>query len=157
MKQAPPIIGPLEFSGLKGKLILIEHDSEDESLILIQRAIHGTCNMVYSPTKDVEIHGFNADFTVVIKQQSIYKTHQVMKSLAKEEKELCSIADFHIIARLDMMDLNLPTRERGAQQAAFLAMIASPQILRDSNLIVTSARNEMKLRERADVFLNLRK
>lgn len=150
MKHAPPIIGRHEFAGLKNALILIEHDPEDESLILISKAIDGDVNIIYSSDIDFGYSGFNSDFTVATKVDSVYRIQKAIKSV---ELDL----NYHIIHRLDMMDSKLGPRERGAQQAAFMSMIAQSKILRDSNLIVTSVRHEYKLRERADVFLNLRK
>ena len=153
MKQAAPIIGPLEFSGVENNIILVEHDEDDFILKLLHASLTGKNNIIFSPNDHMQIkEDFNGLFTVIMESDSIIKTSKIMKSFPSNLKN-----DFYIINRIDLFDLNFNKRERGAQIRGHLAMLAGKKTLRGANLIVSSCSIEYSLRELANSFLNLRK
>jgi|SRR6478609_331836 len=150
MNIAPRIISPLEFEGLSEKLILIEHD-EDDDLNLISAAVKHKDNMIYTP-EVMDIRSLWHD-SYAANVSSIYKVRDIIKSIHKRN----GLTDFHIINRIDMFDLNLDPRSRGVNISQYIGMIMSSRILSGANVIVTSCREEHKLREKTKHYINLRK
>ena len=155
MKQAAPIIGPLEFSGVENNIILVEHDEDDAILKLLDSPLTGKNNIIFSSEDNLECgHAFNAMFTVMMQRNSIIQVAKIIKSLSQT---VDFRNEFYIINRIDLFDLNFNKRERGAQVRGHLAMLAGKKTLRGANLIVSSCSIEYSLRELANSFLNLRK
>jgi len=152
MKDAPPILGPLDFAGLKNNIILIEHDDDDCSIDLIRKAIETEVNIIFTPSSYKEaMIGRGLDFTALSFVDSIAKVRPIIKSINGID------INFYVINRIDMMDLEFNKKEKGAQTNAYLSMLCSKQLLRNANVIVTSAKSEYKIREIADKFISLRK
>lgn len=149
MKIAPPVLGKLDLLGLTGKILLVEHDEEDCGLDLIGKAIDGKVNIIFRPGSPYDVPTFNAEHTAIITVDSVARIQKMMSSLKWVET--------FVIDRIDMMDSKFDKRARGSQISAYLSMITSPRILRDSNVIVTSVNSEYRLREIADKYYNLRK
>lgn len=149
MHKAPPILGPGDFMGIENNIILVEHNDDDCSLDLLANAISERVNIAYQAC-DVRI-GCAANYrtSAVVQADSIYQVYKCVK--------LSEPVDFFIINRIDMMDIDMRKLQRGAQMAAYISMLAARKILRGSNVIVTSAKQEHKLREIADRFIDLRK
>lgn len=145
MRQAPPIIGQLEFSGMENNIILIEHDEEDCSLDLMGSAIADKVNVIFTPHE----FRFNANHSVAVMVDSVSRIYNIMRGLIA--------VDLYIINRIDLMNLEFSKKERGAQVKAFVSMMCSPRMLQGGNLIATSGKSEYTLREIADTYLNLRK
>ncbi len=148
MKMAPPILGQLEFAGMTNQLILVEHDEEDDSLSLLARVLSGKINIIFSQ-EDHTLVDFNAEHSVIFSVSSIARIKKMMQVIPS--------VDHFVINRIDMMDTNFDKRQRGAQVSAHLSMLCSPRLLRDANVIITSAKSEYKIREIADKFISLRK
>lgn len=150
MNHAPIIIGPLEFSGMQNQTVLVEHDEEDLILDLLSKALSGKDNIIFSANLEVEAIGFNGENSCLVKTDSIYKIYKGIKKLPP-------LFEFIILNQIDMMDLQLNNKERGAQQAGFVAMLNSPNNLRGAVLIVSSCKAEYNLREKVNKYINLRK
>lgn len=150
MKIAPPIIGPLEFSGIKNNIILVEHDEEDCGIDLLSKVLSCRMNMVFTPNEFTKQSNWNSETTGVLLIDSIAKIHRCIKNIAVS-------LDFFVINRIDLMDLNFSKKEKGAQTKAYISMLCSKKILRDANVIVTSGKSEYTIREIASNYLNLRK
>ena len=150
MKEAPPIIGPMEFAGYSNSMFLVEHDEDDCGLNLICSAITGKNNIIFSNHTPPTIHGYDAMYSAYVQSDSLYKVNKIIRSLDAS-------MDFFIIHRIDLMDLILHPRERGARIAAFLSMMCNKKFLRDANVVITSAKSEYKIREIANRYINLRK
>jgi hypothetical protein len=151
MKEAPPIVGPLEFAGLSNSVILIEKDEDDESLSLLREPMCGKNNIIFSSDPICVLpKKFNAEFTANATVKSIAMVHRMIKSIDNP-------VDFYLIDRVDLMNLDFSKRERGSQMKAYISMLCSHKTLRGANLIVTSCNSEYTLREVADVFISLRK
>ncbi len=145
MIQEPPIISPIEFAGMKNKLILVECDQKNNPIELIHNSIKDSVCMYYTnehqdtiPTKQSYIINFN-------------KIAHISKIIRHVEGD----ADFHIVHRIDLMNLDLTKKARGSQIKAYLSML-SPTILRGSNIIVTSCCDEYTIRDISDYYINLR-
>ena len=151
MKTAPPIIGPLEFAGLKNSVILVEMDEEDNMLSLLREPTSGKNNIIFSP-QEFSITEFKFNFvnTAFVFNTSIATIHRMVKAVKSD-------VDYYIIDRVDLMNLEFSKRESGSQIKAYISMLCSPLTLCGANLIVTSCNSEYTIREIADVFLNLRK
>lgn len=147
MKHAPPILGTLEFAGMNDKLILVEHDDDDD-INLMWRILHNKINIIFSPAEITP--KFGSVFTAVVITDTIARVHKMMKSVNAE-------IDYVVIDRIDLMDSNFTKRERGAQIKAFISMMNNKRILRGANLIVTSCKSEYTIREMADRYISLRK
>ncbi len=150
MKEAPPIIGALEFACLTNEIILVEHDEEDHGLSLLTEAISGKNNIIFSNHAPPTIEGYDAEHSALVQSDSIYKAHKIMRAVNVP-------MDFYIIHRIDLMDLLLHPRERGARISAYLSMMTSRKILQGANVLITSAKMEYKIREIANRYINLRK
>jgi len=151
MKHTAPIIpGPLEFDGLENELIFIEVD-EDAEVSLLGSALWGKVMLIFSPAIDIELGINNNDFeySVVVQVDSTYKIYNYLKNMR------CKL-DFIVVDRIDMLDNELNPKERGAQQAAFINMLAAPNNLRGANLIVTSSFQEQNIKKKSSRYLNLK-
>lgn len=144
-KQAAPILGELEFEGMSDKLILVEH--EEENFDLVKRPLFGKVILLFTPILSSAPEWPNL---IAVQTDSIYKITKSVRQLSKDS------FDWIIIDRIDLMDLDLCKKSRGAQIKGHLSML-SPKILQGKNIIVTSHSTEYMLRELADQFLNLRK
>lgn len=149
MNNAPPIIGALEFFAYENESILVEMNNNDEALDLLRSPLSGKVILIFSPTLDIQVLKFDATNVAVVQIHSVYEAHKIIKSIN-------SVVDYTIINRIDMMDLNLSPKERGAQQSAYIGMLTSPKVLRGSNLIVTSSHRERSIETRVTKHLNLR-
>ncbi len=147
MKTAPPIIGKLDLFGLTRNIILVEHDEDDCGIALLSKAINDKVNIIFRENLSISLVGLPN--TVVVEADSIAKIYQIMKSL--------TTVDTIIIDRVDTMDMRFNKRVRGSQVASHISMMCAPRILRDANVIITSANMEYRLREIADKFYDLRK
>lgn len=146
--NAPPILSPLEFDGLVNEFILIEVDPDSQLLETLHGPLSGKINIIFSSSTEFYSGKFDGSSTVIREAKSVYDVYKFMKAINVD-------VDYFIIDRLDILDSGLSPKERGAQQNAFLQMCASPAILRDSNLIVTSASNEQTVRKKVNRYLNL--
>jgi hypothetical protein len=155
MKDAPPILGPLDFAGMKNNIILIEHDDDDCSIDLISKVIEKEVNIIFSPSLYMDsMVGRELKNSAIAFTDSIARVRTVIKR-AHELSEFQF--GFFVINRIDMMDLDFNKKEKGAQTNAYLSMLCSRKLLRNANVIVTSAKSEYKIREIADKFISLRK
>lgn len=147
MIQSPRIMSPIEFSGLVNKIILIECDEEDNAIELIYEAIKENVCVYYSKEKQDLIK---------TKKETISIFCDDINKATKCIRRISSDAGFHIIHRIDLMNLSLTKKIRGSQIKAYISMLSN-NILRGSNVIITSCRDEYTLREIADQYINLRK
>lgn len=150
MNIAPPIVGSLEFSGLANESILVEINDDQDVLVLLKNPLNGKVILIFSPVTDSEFGDFDASQCAVMKMDSVYEVYKIIKDLKVE-------LDFYIIDRIDMMDTNLASRERGAQQSAYIGMLSNKKILRGANLIVTSCHRERSIEQRVTRYLSLKK
>ena len=151
--EAPPIIGPGDFMGMRNQIILIEHDDEDFSMDHLDSVMDGKVNIWFTPRPDAPtskkpIDG--ATTVIVTNVSSVSRVYHYMKTNT-------AFIDSYVIERIDEMNLDLPKKNRGALVSANLSMMASPKILRGANLIITSTQTEYAIRGIANKFLNLRK
>lgn len=152
MHEAPPIIGRLEFYGLTNQIILVEHDEEVCGISLIESPINGKNNIIFSGVNEgINTLTWDASCSARIQSESLYHSYRILKSMEQNP------FDFIIIRRIDVMDLGLHVRERGARIAAYLAMMSSRKILQGANVVITSAKSEYNIRKIANLYLNLRK
>lgn len=148
---APVVLGPLEFEGLKNELILIEVDQDSETCDLLRQSLSGKLTLIFSPSIDVRLDK-NYDeysYSVVVRADSVYQIFNYLKDMQAR-------LEFIVVDRLDMMDTELSPKERGAQQAAFLQMLAMPSRLKKGNIIVTSSNSEDGLKKKCDRYLYLK-
>lgn len=107
--------------------------------------------LIFSPCIDVDLDINNNDFSyaVIVQTDSVYKIYNYLKDMQ------CKL-EYIIVDRIDLMDNELSPKERGAQQNAFIGMLASPKNLRGGNLIVTSSFQEQTIKKKSSRFLNLK-
>jgi hypothetical protein len=147
--NAPPILSQLEFDGLVNEFILIEVDPDSQLLETLHGPLSGKINIIFSSSTEFYSGKFDGSSTVIREAKSVYDVYKFMKAINVD-------VDYFIIDRIDILDSGLSPKEKGAQQNAFLCMISSPLILRDSNLLVTSANQEQTIRKKATRYLNLK-
>lgn len=150
MHEAPPVLSPIEFAGMQNQVILMEMDHESDHIDILDCCIKGKNNIIYSP----DFHFGNREgyeFSAICTVDSVVKINNIISRLIHP-------VDYHIIHRIDLMDLSFGCkRKRGEQVKAWLSMMCSPKILKGSNLIVTSENTEYTIREKiASMFLNMR-
>lgn len=143
MKIAPPILSELDFFGIP--MVLIEHDEHEDSWFHLKSLMEKN-NIIFSSVHDFASFKNSAIVTV----DSIVKVSRIIKSCQG------SPVDFYIINRIDMMNTDLPRKERGVQIKAWLSMICSDKILCGATVIVTSCSYEYSIREIADKYISLR-
>lgn len=150
--EAPPILGPLDFADRSNQIILIEHDEENSLINLLSNVIHGKSCLWFSPRSVyTKPSGIDATFVAfALNQSSISNCHKMIKAITAP-------MDFMVLQHIDEMNLTLDRRQRGAQISAYLSMLASKNILRGGNLIVSSCQTEYAIRGIANLFLNLRR
>jgi hypothetical protein len=146
MNEAPPIISPLEFAGISNRLILIECDEEDNAISLLRKGIENLSCVFYT----------NEEQDLIVATSAVDFILDDISKICRMIKRISNTTHFHIIHRIDLMNLSLSKKARGSQIKGHLSML-SPRVLLGSNVIVTSCRDEYSIREIADVFINLRK
>lgn len=147
--QAPPILGPLEFYGLENKIILIEHGEQTETFNPIN--LYKQCldeKLILSFGSHLIGMTLGA-YHIHVNTDSIYKTSRSIREAGGQ-------FDFFLIDQVQLMDVNLHKKDRGAQIKAHLSMVSSKKILKGSNIIITSTESEYSLRDIADKFYNLK-
>jgi len=151
MKEAPPILGKLEFAGRKNNIILIEHDEDDELFTLLNVPIGDKTTIVFTPNV------YNDNYKHITCNAAIVSNCHSISRVVKCIKGIEVSPELYIIDRIDMMDIGLSKRPRGAQICAYVSMMASHKVLRGATAIITSCQIEHRIRTIADQFISLRK
>jgi hypothetical protein len=139
----------MDISKMQGKLILIEINN-DKDVSDILGSFKGN-TLIYSPV-EVKAMAVRDQDKAIIECLSIRRAKAIMMELAKNEGEL----DFHVINRIDMMDIDVDKRERGSRIIACLSRMTSEKNLRGACLVVVSGKSEYRIREMADKLLDLK-
>ena len=148
---APPHIGPLEFEGISNELILVELDADADGHDLLRSALAGKLILIFSPNIDIHLDKKDGDYeyAVMVQADSVYKIFNYLRYMQAK-------LDYIVVDRIDMMDIELTPKERGAQQNAFIGMLSAPKNLRGCNIIVTSSFQEETIKKKSSRFLNLK-
>jgi hypothetical protein len=145
--DAPPILSPLDFAGIHGKVILVEIDSAQD----IVPAINLDDSIWYA----VDFHELkplckNQDF-VGCRTDDIGKIVNSIQRICNEQPE---ININFVIYGIDEMDLSMDLMRRGLKHKYMLSILPS-RLLRNCNVIVVSKRREIMLRELCAMHFNL--
>lgn len=144
--EAPPILSPLDFAGIHGKVILVEIDKAKDilSAINLNESIWYAIEFTeLINAADGEIVGFYSD-----------DVSKIVKSIQRSCKENPEININFIIYCIDEMDLSMDLMRRGLKHKYMLSLLPS-RLLKKNNVIVVSKRREIMLRELCDMHFNL--
>lgn len=142
---APPIVSGSELFGRENQLILVEYDSFDQILKLLENKIVFVMSLNaddFTPTQCKEWRG--------VMVEGISRAARIIKSSNLYGDDLV-----FLIHRIDLLDGILEKKSRGSLRKGTLSTF-SPRLLRGANIIVTSKEDEYMLRQLADDFLNLK-
>lgn len=148
MHTAPPILGSMEFAGMQNEIILIEHDDDDCFFSLTYTALKDCNKLIF--TGDIDATGGPYHNYAMYPVSSVSKIYTILKALEHP-------VDNIIIHAIDRMNLSLDKRKRGSLVASTIAMLASKKVLKGANLIISSCKEEHKLREMSAHYVSLRK
>lgn len=139
--NAPDILGKLDLAAIHGELILIELEILEDLL----PAIDPLSCIIFSAAS---VFG---GFALRIESTEL---SPIIRSIQKTCKDQEININF-IIHEIDHMDLDKDKRSRGALHKGLLSQLPK-RLLKGSNVIITSTREEYSIRELADRFINLR-
>lgn len=144
--EAPPILTPLDFAGINGKVILVEIDKAADILpaINLNESIWYAIEfseLINATTED--IIGFYSD-----------DVGRIVKSIQRSCKENPEININFVIYCIDEMDRSMDLMRRGLKHKYMLSLLPS-RLLKRCNVIVVSKRREIMLRELCDMHFNL--
>ncbi len=150
MIKAPPIIGPLDFFGFKNNIIFVRHEDESSGLELIGPALHGLVVILTPfPNDVIRISSkFKKHCDFLVKQSTnICDLYKAIKSISKQPEAKVS---FYVIDGADHFNVDSGNRIRGSIIKSYISMCASPRILNESNIVITSSHAEYGIQETAD-------
>jgi hypothetical protein len=144
------LLDKLKINKIISGMILIEVN-ENQGVEDMMHSMGDQDAIIYTPT-EVEFGRLDKYFCNL--QNKVAIDCGSIKTAMRIMGEIKHTPDFHIINRIDMMDIDLPKRKRGTKIIASLARMMSEKILRGSCLIVISGRSEYRIREMADKIID---
>lgn len=133
----------MDFLGVEGSSILIEHD-DTFSLKQLAFLFEGKTVAIYSSTQDTEVS--DTENLILIFTDKISTT---CKSIKNTE------FDVYVINRIDLFELALSKMARGSQIKGWVQQL-NKKALNNSVVIITSEKTEYKLRDVVSETHNLK-
>lgn len=146
--KSPPVIGPMDFMGLEGKLILIQFDDWRDFVHAIPK---DRPTIIITPSAD---HAPAQHSDKLDPDTAIIDADKIQK-ICKGIFDSAGININYIINRIDLMDLDITPLNRGWVRKGNL-MKLTERVLKGSNIFITSESDEPMLEEMCDKRYDLR-